>query len=92
MLDVKSTIRGVEYNELPLPHKLYKAMESQYAEMFVQGVIRIFPFSFYKDREHLNEEVGDVTEGIGIIVVNGVSCQIESANPVFILCASVIGA
>lgn len=90
MATVTPFIKSVEYFNPPAPQKLFKAMEAQYADMFLQGQFRIFPFEFYRDIELKNEEMGDITEGIGISTINGMTCQTESGNPVFMLCTSLI--
>jgi hypothetical protein len=78
-------IKMVEYIGSPIPTTLYKAMQLQYAtELIEYGKLRISTFGYFRSREADNEQIGDITEGIGKREVNGMEITTNTSNPAFI--------
>ena len=78
---------GIEYNELPPPVCLVKAMSKKYASNLVKrGELKIHHLSYFRAWE--DKVLGDPNDGKGLYHVNGHPMDIRSANDVYAWCTS----
>lgn len=78
---------GFEFNQLPCPKYLIKAMEREWAEKLVeQGLIRLNALEYYQNFE--NKELGDNLEGKGELLVAEHQFNAESINTHYIWCGA----
>lgn len=73
---------GIEYNELPAPEMLVKAMERRFANQLLDsGKLRISHLDFFRNWE--NKILGDCNDGIGQYYVNGHPMENSSVNDIY---------
>ena len=78
---------GVEYNELPIPEMLVKAMSRKWAIIFVEkGKFRIRHLNYFRKWE--NKILGDRKDGKGQYNFDGNPIKIGSINDVYGFCMS----
>lgn len=76
---------GIEYNELPPPQSLIKAMKGEYAIQFRDmGTLKVRHISYHRQRE--NKTLGDPRDGKGLFHVKGHPYTMSLTNPFFPLC------
>lgn len=78
---------GIEYNELPAPEVLVKAMKQEFADQLLNsGKLRISHLDRFRNWE--NKILGDCNDGIGQYYVNGHPMENSSVNDVYAWCLS----
>lgn len=78
---------GIEYNELPAPEMLVKAMEQRFADQLLDsGKLRISHLDCFRNWE--NKILGDCNDGIGQYYVSGHPMENGSVNDVYAWCLS----
>lgn len=78
---------GIEYNELPAPEVLIKAMERRFADQLLDsGKLRISHLDCFRNWE--NKILGDCNDGTGQYYVNGHPMENSSVNDVYAWCLS----
>ncbi|MGR2870805.1 hypothetical protein [Vibrio vulnificus] len=78
---------GIEFNEIPPPQLLLKAMERKWAEeLMFKGKSRLSALRYYQSLE--DEDLGDRNEGLGELSVKKHLHEASSLNEAFIWCAA----
>lgn len=76
-------VAGIEFNELPAPNRLMKAMERKYAERLRDcGEIMLRTIEYFRKWE--NEVLGDPNEGHGLFIHDAHQMQIGSHKEDFV--------